>query len=147
MRSQRVSERAQVKGSGADHVGTLPTASGGIARAAHAVARGAGCRVEGLLAQSGLTLDQIENPDVRIPVRSQIKFLTLAADALGDEFLGIRLAQNIDLRELGLLYYVPSSSGSLGEALRRLARYSTIHNEGAKLTYSGRDAVSMMFEY
>ena len=63
----------------------------------------------------------------RIGVGNQIKFLNLAADELQDEFLGIRLAQGLDLRELGLLYYVQASSDTLGDALRRAARYSSSH--------------------
>jgi AraC-like DNA-binding protein len=107
----------------------------------------AGRSAEALLARSGLTLREIKNPDLRITVKSQIQFLKLAAGALGDDLLGIRLAQDMDLRELGLLYYVPASSASLGEALRRLARYSGIKNEGVKLRYSGRNTMSVTFEY
>src|SRR5262249_44723431 len=125
----------------------LPTASGAIARAAYAATVSAGRSAEALLARSGLTLREIKNPDLRITVKSQIQFLKLVAGALGDDFLGIRLAQDMDLRELGLLYYVPASSASLGEALRRLARYSSIKNEGVKLKYSGRNAMSVTFEY
>ena len=82
----------------------------------------AGLAVGALLKNAGLTRAQIRKPDVRIPVRSQVKFLNDLAEHLNDEFLGIHLAQSIDLRELGLTYYVLASSEDLPNALMRLAR-------------------------
>jgi AraC-like DNA-binding protein len=128
-------------------VEALPTATGAIARAAFALAAQAGCDVETLLKFSGLSLQQIRDPNIRIGVRTQIKFLNLVADALKDDSLGVHLAQRFDLRELGLLYYVPASSASLGDALRRMARYSTIHNEGVQAKCSWNGAMSVAFEY
>lgn len=112
----------------------LPTATGGIARAAYARALEAGLDIGPLLKSSTLTLRQVKNSSFRIPVTNQIKFLTAVADALPDPFLGIHLAECIDLRALGLLYYVLASSETLGDALRRLARYSSINNEGVYIT-------------
>ena len=102
---------------------------------------------EPLLKRSGLTKQQAKTPAARVAVSNQIKFLNLVADALQDDFLGIRLAQNFDLRELGLLYYVQASSATLSEALQRVARYSSIMNEGVRLTYCKRKDISMTFEY
>jgi AraC-like DNA-binding protein len=66
--------------------------------------------------------------------------LNLVAGALKDDLFGFHLAQPVDLRQLGLLYYVSASSKTLDEALRRTARYSTIVNEGVSLKYNDRDA-------
>jgi AraC-like DNA-binding protein len=126
---------------------SLPTATGGIARAAYARAIQAGLDVEPLLQKCHLTVHQAENADVRMAAKTQIRFLNLVADALKDDFLGIRLAQSLDLRELGLLYYVVSSSERLEDALRRVARYSTIHNESVKITCSGRENTRVTFHY
>ena len=126
---------------------SLVTANGGIARAAYARALSAGLGVGALLKNAGLTQAQIKKPDVRISVRSQVKFLNELAAHLNDEFLGIHLAQSIDLRELGLIYYVLASSADLQNALMRLARYSAIHNEGVNIRFSGRQDISISFEY
>lgn len=83
---------------------------------------------------SGLTRAQIDNPRAQIKVRDQIKFLNFVASALNDDFLGFRLAQLCDLREIGLLYYVLASSETLIDALQRAVRYSTIVNEGVSQT-------------
>ena len=127
---------------------TLPTATGGIARAAYAQAINARLDVSAASCARGIECPAGQGSPRRIGVGNQIKFLNLAADALPDEFLGIRLAQGLDLRELGLLYYVQASSDTLGDALRRAARYSYVtHNEGVRLRYRERNGISIAFEY
>jgi AraC-like DNA-binding protein len=126
---------------------SLPTASGGIARAAYARALEARLKVGPLLKSANLTTHQIKNSHFRIPCNKQIKFLNLAADELQDPFLGIHLAESIDLREMGLLYYVIASSEKLGDALRRLARYSGINNEAIRITCREQMDVTVRFEY
>jgi len=128
-------------------LGTLPTAAGGIARLAYACARRAGIELEPLLKKAGLTDQQLEDRGARLAVRHQIQFLNLVANALGDEFLGFHLAQLPDLRELGLLFYVAASSETLGDALQRMARYSSTVNEGLSLKYLEGEDIRMVFEY
>lgn len=125
----------------------LPTAVGAITRAAHACALRSGLDPRPILKRAGLTPQQITNLNSRIDVASQVRFLNLVADALDDECLGIRLAQSIELRELGLLYYVQASSATLGDALARAARYSSIQNEGVRLTFRRDAKPTMSFEY
>jgi len=82
-----------------------------------------------------------------MPVKNQIQFLSLVAKELPDPFLGIHLAEGIELREMGLPYYVIASSETLGDALRRLARYSGLTNEGVRITcHEGKD-ITVKFEY
>ena len=131
----------------ARRLGGLPSAAGGITRLAYARAKAAGLDPQPLLKTAGLTLQQIEDPSVRLRVRDQITFLNLVGDALQDDLLGFHLAEPSELRELGLLYYVSASSDALGEALRRAARYSTIVNEGVSLTYNANGDVAITFDY
>jgi AraC-like DNA-binding protein len=126
---------------------SLPTAAGAIARAAYARALEARLGVEPLLLSSSLTPQQIKNSTVRIPVKNQIKFLSLVAKELPDPFLGIHLAEGIELREVGLTYYVLASSETLGDALRRLARYSGITNEGICITFHEGKEITVRFDY
>jgi AraC-like DNA-binding protein len=126
---------------------SLPTASGAIARAAYARALEARLEVGPLLKSSNLTPRQIKNSHFRMPVRSQMKFLSVVADELPDPFLGIHVADGIELREMGLVYYVIASSETLGDALRRLARYSSITNEGLRITCNERKDITIKFEY
>jgi AraC-like DNA-binding protein len=101
-----------------------------MGRLAYGRAKAAGVAVAPLLKASNLTVEQMDDPRIRLRVRDQIRFLNLIADALGDELLGFHLAQIPDLREIGLLYYVLASSDILIEALERGAHYTAIVNEG-----------------
>jgi AraC-like DNA-binding protein len=125
----------------------LPTASGGIARHAYARCAKANINADMLLRTAGLPRASIDNPDVRIAVQSQIEFLNLAAEALGDEWLGFHLAQRFELREAGLGYYVMASSDLLGDALQRCARYSGMTNEGARLSYRAEKQITLRVSY
>jgi len=126
---------------------SLPTARGTIARAAYARALEARLEVEPLLKSSNLTPHQIKNSQFRMPVKNQIQFLGIVADKLPDPFLGIHLAESIDLREMGLVYYVIASSETLGDALMRLARYSGLTNEGVHITCREGKDTTVKFEY
>jgi AraC-like DNA-binding protein len=126
---------------------SIPTASGGISRLAFARVQSLGIAPEPLVAEAGLTLQKNHDRSARIPVRHQIRFLDLAASALNDELLGFHLALTCDLRELGPLYYVPASSQTLGEGLRRLARYTSMVNESVSVEYREGKNIRTIFEY
>ncbi|WP_404289325.1 AraC family transcriptional regulator ligand-binding domain-containing protein [Microvirga sp. RSM25] len=104
-----------------------------MARLAMARVRAADLDPGPLLCKAGLSLSQLQDRDARMDAASQIAFLNLVADALPEELLGFHLAEAFDLREAGLLYFVLASSATLGEALARAERYSTITNEGVRL--------------
>jgi AraC-like DNA-binding protein len=125
----------------------FPSATGTITRLAYAHAKREGVAIDPLLKKAHLTKRQIENPDERLNVRHQIRFLNLAATALGDDLLGFHLAQHQDLREIGLLYYVLASSETLIEALQRASRYSSIVNEGISLRCIDDEDVGLSLEY
>jgi hypothetical protein len=115
------------------HFGSQPDALGVATRLAAVRLREAGIVLEPLLRRAGLSLSQINKKDVRIGVASQIMFLELAAQALKDPLIGFRLARDGDLRQMGMLYYAAASSETLGEALGRAQRYSSIVNAGVVL--------------
>jgi AraC-like DNA-binding protein len=126
---------------------SLPSSSGGIARLVDAHLRAHGIAAAPLLSKSGLSVEQIDDRSVRLKVRNQIRFLELAADALGDDLLGFHLARDYDLREIGLLYYVMASSELLNDAFQKVARFSAITNEGVSVRFrAGREA-AITFDY
>ena len=114
---------------------SIPMAQGGLSRLAIARLKSAGVPVAPLLRRVGLTPELIAEPEERLSVRSQITLLDEAAIALKDDCIGFTLARDFDLREIGLLYYVMASSQTLGEALKRLARYSKVTNEALVFGY------------
>ena len=111
-----------------------PRAEGGIAREAAERCRLAGIALAPLLRRAGLTEHDMADARSRVPASKQVAFLNLAADALGDVLLGFHIAQAVDLRRAGLIYYVLGSSATFEEALKRACRYSSLSNEGLRLT-------------
>jgi AraC-like DNA-binding protein len=128
-------------------ISSLPSATGGIARLACERIRTGGKNLAELLPKAGLTLELIDDPSRRLDVNSQIKLLDLAASELRDEFLGFHLAQDFDLREIGLLYYVMASSENLAEALLNLARYCMLNNEGVRVSIDLAGTTTVTLNY
>ena len=127
--------------------GGVPSAAGTLSRHAYDRAKAAGIDVGPLMTKAGLKREQVEDDSVRLTVESQIEFVELIANALQDDFLGFHVAESLDLREMGLLYYVPASSETIGNALRRLERYSFIGNEGVVLRIYEGDDLAVTFHY
>jgi AraC-like DNA-binding protein len=136
-----------VRKSGLKRFGAVPSVASMMSRLVCARARAAGIDVAPLLAQAGLTAQQIENRSARIEAQGQIRLLALVANALHDDLLGFHTAESFDLREIGLIYYVAASSESLGDALRRLERYSTIINEGVVLRVRKGEDLAVTIHY
>jgi len=125
----------------------LPTATGSIVRLAYAKARAAGLNLDLLLRDTRLSISQIEDPEVRIKAPDQIQFLNLVARALPDEFLGFHLAQAPDPREFGLLYHLLASAPTIGAGLDRVARYSSILDNGIRLHYAGTGQTALSLHH
>ena len=115
----------------------LPSAGGGIARLAFARAREAGLGLDRLLKKSGLTLREIEDRD-DAPQGAEADPAAHAGRrrVAGRIFSAFGLSLEFELGEIGLLHYAMASSATLGDALQRAARYSTIANEGVALDVS-----------
>ena len=64
-----------------------------------------------------------------------------------DDCLGFTLARDFDPREIGLLYYVMASSQTLGDALKRVARYSQITNEALVVRYREGNGLIISLSY
>jgi AraC-like DNA-binding protein len=126
---------------------SVPMAQGGLARLAVARLNGAGLPAAPLLRRVGLTPELIAQPDKWLSVRSQIAFLDEAAIALKDDCFGFTLAREHDPRDIGLLYYVMASSETLGDALKRVARYSKVTNEALVFEYKEGNRLAINLRY
>jgi AraC-like DNA-binding protein len=114
----------------------LPTATGFAARQAIAVLRKRDIEVAPLLRRVGLSERDFDNRQRRISAIAQVKLLECAAEALGDSAFGLHLAQQANLREAGLLFYVTSAAGTIGETLPLYERYCRIVNEAVRVKLS-----------
>jgi AraC-like DNA-binding protein len=68
-------------------------------------------------------------PGKRIPARTALRLLHLAAEAVADPTLGIEVAKQMQGTALHALGYAWLASATLGEAFRRLARYLRVLTE------------------
>jgi AraC-like DNA-binding protein len=127
---------AAARSAGVGRLASQPDAAGAATRLAAQQLRQARIPLQPLLRKAGLSEFQIDAADARIGVANQIAFLELAAAALGEPLLGFKMACDFDLRQAGLLFYVAASSATLGDALERVQRYSTIVNAGVVLECS-----------
>jgi hypothetical protein len=111
----------------------LPTATGFAARQAIAVLRKRNIEVAPLLRRVGLSERDLDNRQRRLPANAQAKLLECAAEALGDSAFGLHLAQQANLREAGLLFYITSAARTIGETLPLYERYCRIVNEAVRV--------------
>jgi AraC-like DNA-binding protein len=82
-----------------------------------------------------------------VKARDQVKCFELVADALEDDLFGFHIGLTTDLREIGWLYYVLSSSETISQALQRGARYSSIVNEAIVLQYFDQGEGALGIQY
>jgi AraC-like DNA-binding protein len=90
---------------------------------------GRGIDAEPALLRAGLSLHQLSQDDFGVSAAAQYRFLELAATEANDSLLGLHVASEMDLRAIGILFYLTGSSPTVSEALDNLARYSAIANE------------------
>ena len=82
---------------------------------------------------AGLSRRQLSRSDIGLSVASQYRFLELAAAEADDQLLGLHVAAEMDLRAIGILFYLAGSSPTVSEALENLAHYSATSNEALVL--------------
>ena len=83
-----------------------------------------GVDAEPLLSKAELSRRQLTQDPGGVSVVSQHRFLDLAAIQMNDPLLGLHVAAEIDLREIGLLFYLAAASATVSEALEYLSRYA-----------------------
>jgi len=78
---------------------------------------------------AGISRAQLSQDDIGLSVASQYQFIELAAVEANDSLLGLHVAAELDIRAIGILFYLTGSSATVAEALENLARYSRTTNE------------------
>ena len=126
---------------------TLRRCAGVLSRVVYRHAESHGIDTGPLLKCAGLTADLIADLDATIGVANQIRFVELVAAKLGDELLGFHLTEDLDPREIGLLYYAAASADTLGSALSRIERYIKIQNDGVRLRLKRGKSVRLRLVY
>jgi len=89
-----------------------------------------------LMRDAGLIDAELDDPDSRIPIRKVWKLWHVAIERSGDPWLPLRVAASTSVRAYGLVGYTMSNSATIGQALKRLARYSRIVTEAVRVRYA-----------
>jgi len=92
-----------------------------------------------LLRVCGLTPEELEDPDARIPVARIVDLWRIVIERVHDPELGVRIGSGIKGPEMGIVGYAMHYSSTLGDALDRIARYCRIVNEAIQCTIESRD--------
>lgn len=95
-----------------------------------------GTDAESLLSRSELSRGQLTQEPGGVSAASQHRFLELAAVEVDDPLFGLNVAAAMDLREIGLLFYLAASSATVAEALEHLAEYAATATEEIRLDIS-----------
>jgi AraC-like DNA-binding protein len=95
-----------------------------------------GVDAEPLLSKVELSRRQLQQDLSGVSVASQHRFLELAAIQMNDPLLGLHVAAEIDLRDIGLLFYLAAASATVSQALEYLSRYAATSNEEIRLEIS-----------
>jgi AraC-like DNA-binding protein len=103
-----------------------------------------GIDAEPLLSRADLSRAQLTHDPGGISVASQHRFLELTAFETDDPLLGLHVAAGLDLRNIGILFYLQASSATVAEALEHLARYAATSNEEVRLDISRLDAQTVL---
>ena len=97
-----------------------------------------GINAQPALLGAGLSRRQLSRDDIGLPVGSQYRFLELAAAEANDSLLGLHVAAEMDMRAIGILFYLTGSAPTVSVALENLARYSQTTNEALAVEISRR---------
>ena len=107
-----------------------------------------GIDAEPALRGAGFSRRQLSRKDIGLPVASQYRFLELAANKADDQLLGLHVGAEMDLRSIGLLFYLSGSSQTVAKALENLARYSKTTNEALVIEIArARDEVTLIIRH
>jgi len=105
-----------------------------------------GIDAEPLLLKAELSRTQLSQDPGGVSAASQHRFLEIAAAEMNDPLLGLHVAAAMDLRGIGLLFYLAASSETVAEALEYLARYAATATEEIRLEISRqRDETLLTF--
>ena len=110
----------------------IPTATGFAAKQALAFLRKRNVALAPLLQRASLSERDVDDPS-RISATAQSKLLEYAAEAVDDSAFGLHLAERVNPRAAGLLFYVASAAINLAQALALYERYFRIVNEAVRL--------------
>ncbi|MCH8543017.1 MAG: AraC family transcriptional regulator [Alcanivorax sp.] len=88
-----------------------------------------GCDLSADLLRLGITEEQLEQPQARVPLRAEQALLQAAVSRTGDACFGLHMGEMIRPRFMGELGYATMSSANLRQALELTIPFQRVTNE------------------
>ena len=100
-----------------------PTVAAGIARGLiqFAVSKGASQNI--LVARTEVKLEQLENPDTRIPLATYVALMKTGQELCSDQALALHFAEQVDLSEMSVVGLLTHACETMFDAFVQLNRY------------------------
>ncbi len=81
----------------------------------------------------GMGVEDLRDPDCRVPVTAHNRLWDFAIEATGDPALGLRLGEIVDPDRMGLMSHIAFNSNTLGQALEQYVRLHGLVNEAVEM--------------
>ncbi len=94
-----------------------------------------GADVDAVVAEAGLTREELVDPERRLPREATERLWQAACRATGDPAFGLHVAELVTPGSFGVLEYIARSSRTLGDAVVRIARYARLADDAAEIAF------------
>lgn len=105
-----------------------------------------GVNVGELCATSGFNSDLLQMPDERIPSSIHLAVWQEAVKQTGNENLALHIGEASNLGDMGIVGYLLINCQTLGEALTKLSRYTSLFCQSAQMKFSVSDGI-VFYDY
>lgn len=100
-----------------------PTVSAGFARGLMELAAAKGAPRSELLAAAGLTPDELQDQDARVPFAAYVALMRAGKALSGDAALALHYGEAVDISEVSIVGLIGQASATMLDAFRGLNRY------------------------
>jgi len=105
----------------------------------------AGVDPERVLAEAGISLADLGDPERRYPREAMFTAWRAACHATGDPAFGLHIAERVTYGSFGVIEYIARSSSTLGDALARVARYARLLDDAAEIAFvKGEEEITIV---
>lgn len=103
-----------------------PTVGAGYARSLLDFAAANGAGRDALLAAAGLTAQDLDDADRRLPFAAYVALMRRAKEMTGDPALALRFGAELALSEISIVGLIGEASATMGDALVQINRYGRL---------------------
>lgn len=93
---------------------------------------------------TGMTLEALQDPDLRVPADNHYQLWEYAEQVTGDPAVGLHAGQVVDPERMGLVGHVFFNCDTLGEAVTQYVRLHRLINESVTLSFEQTDELAIL---